>query len=303
MGSVVITGSSGFLGRNIARALRDAGYDPVGIDRAPDHPEAGLIEHHKLELPNARIVEILRRLQPVAIVHAGAPSSVPASVADPVADFHGALDSLVSLLDTMRRVSPGTRMILLSSAAVYGNPETLPIVEDSACKPVSPYGYNKLLSEKVMEEFATVFGTPGCALRIFSAYGPGLRRQILWDICKKARSGRVDLFGTGQETRDFVHARDVAAAVVVVAKGASFEAEVYNVASGTETTIAETADVLLDALHLNLPVTFSGDTRVGDPVNWRADITRLRRLGYFPSVLIKDGIREFGEWALNQPLN
>jgi UDP-glucose 4-epimerase len=133
---------------------------------------------------------------------------------------------------------------------------------------------------------------------VFSAYGEGLRRQILWDICRKAiREDVVSLDGTGLETRDFVHAADVAEAVAIVAHHAAFAGETFNVGTGLETSVGELARLLVGSLGVDREIRFSGLTRVGDPRNWRADISALRRLGFEPAVSIKAGAAAYAAWA------
>ncbi|MBI3761283.1 MAG: NAD-dependent epimerase/dehydratase family protein, partial [Chloroflexi bacterium] len=139
------------------------------------------------------------------------------------------------------------------------------------------------------------------SLRIFSAYGPGLRRQVMWDICRKMlRSDEVELIGTGDETRDFVHARDVGRAVAHLLDRAPFAAEAYNLAAGEETRIRDLADLIARALGRTPRVRFSGATRPGDPLRWQADLSRIKSLGYEPSVRLEDGVAEYARLAMGQ---
>jgi UDP-glucose 4-epimerase len=120
----------------------------------------------------------------------------------------------------------------------------------------------------------------------------------MWDICAKAlRDGRVNLHGTGTESRDFVHAADVARAAALVARAAPLQAEAYNVGTGTETRIDALAALLLNVLGSEAPVSFSGEARAGDPANWRADVSRLVELGFEPGVRVEEGAAVYGKWA------
>jgi UDP-glucose 4-epimerase len=203
------------------------------------------------------------------------------------------------LLDALRQHAPRCRFILLSSAAVYGNPATLPIAETHAVQPLSPYGWHKRQSELVVEEFARIYGQPALAVRIFSAYGPGLRRQVVWDICERAlAAGRLTLRGTGDESRDFIHAADVARALALLAMRAPAEGEIYNLGAGRETTIRELATMLLTNFGNTIQPEFDGHATPGDPRNWRADITRLASLGYAPATTLEDGLRSVATWCL-----
>src|SRR5262249_51606749 len=130
------------------------------------------------------------------------------------------------------------------------------------------------------------------------AYGRGLRRQVVWDVCDKLlRAPTPVLQGTGDETRDFIHGRDVAQAAECLASRAPLHGECYNVASGRETSIAELSSHLIGSLEKERRVCFSGDLPRGTPARWRADINRLEALGFRQQVSLLDGLRDFVDWV------
>lgn len=297
----VVTGALGFLGSRISLEFKLAGYRVVGLGRECSPAGAlsayALDDYTCLELPSDELSAILDSERPSVLVHAAGPASVVGSMHDPLGDFNGTVSVLASLLDTVRRVSPRTAVLILSSAAVYGNPELLPVSETAAVSPVSPYGYHKAMAEALLAEYHSVYDIPTAALRVFSAYGPGLRRQIFWDVCEKAaHGGPVRLFGTGGESRDFIHASDVAHAARVIAEHGELRAEAYNVARGEETTIRLLAERIAPCVHPESTVEFSGVERAGDPMRWCADIERLRALGFEPRVSLDEGIAEYCAW-------
>ena len=188
MKRVVITGAAGFLGRHVAREFAQAGCKVLGVDVVAAE-NSGLgpnVEYARLTMPAPAFGELLERAQPDALIHCAGRASVANSLSDPGADFRDGTVLTFEVLDTLRRTAPGCRFVFLSSAAVYGNPATLPVTEGDACAPLSPYGYHKRQGELLCEEFARLFAVPTTAVRIFSAYGPGLRRQVVWDICRQA---------------------------------------------------------------------------------------------------------------------
>jgi UDP-glucose 4-epimerase len=153
----------------------------------------------------------------------------------------------------------------------------------------------------LVREFVSLYGLRACILRVFSAYGIGLRRQVMWDVCLKALGqDTVELIGTGAETRDFVHVKDICNAIVLALKKAPMAGEVYNVGSGVETAIGELAEMLAGALDRPVRFTFSNTVRQGDPIRWRADIEKLKHLGYRPSVSLASGLGEYALWARSQ---
>jgi UDP-glucose 4-epimerase len=299
---VLITGVAGFLGRATAREFGREGWIVQGIDdSAPENASlpAGAA-YRRMILPDPSLPALLREWQPEVCVHCAGRASVPLSLTDPAADYRGNAALTFELLDALRQTTPGCRFIFLSSAAVYGNPSTLPIGETAATSPMSPYGYHKLQGELLCEEFSRVYGQPTAIARIFSAYGPGLRRQVVWDICAKilGGGGELRLHGTGQESRDFIHSTDVARALITLAECPDGNATRYNVASGREVTIAELVTVLSAAVGRPTHPIFSGETRAGDPLNWRADVSKLEALGFRSSVSLEQGLRGVASWAL-----
>jgi UDP-glucose 4-epimerase len=185
----------------------------------------------------------------------------------------------------------------MSSAAVYGNPEELPVSESCVPRPISPYGFHKLMAEHAVLEYATLHGLRAASLRVFSAYGPGLKRQVIWDIGKKLATDSVlRLQGTGDESRDFVHVEDVVGAVAAVVQRGDLRGETYNVGHGAERSIADVASRLVSRLAPAARVEFDGSLPAGTPRRWRADISRLTALGFRPERDFERSLAECADW-------
>lgn len=277
---ILVTGHRGFLGSRILDHLAAEGWHVVGAGR----PE--------VEIPSPAFDALLEATGPDVVVHAAGPASVGASLADPDADRRGSVGVLEGLIEQLGH----TPLVLVSSAAVYGDAASLPIGEAAPLRPISPYGRHRLECEEILSRRAS----RGAVLRVFSAYGEGLRRQVLWDICRRAQAGPVELSGTGAESRDFVHVSDVAEAVATVVRQQAFGGKTFNVASGGETTVARLAALLVEGLGLRREISFSGARREGDPGRWRADIERICRLGFRPRVSIEDGAARYAAWFSRQ---
>ena len=301
MSSILITGAAGFLGRYTARHFSELGWSVVGIDSsaAENAPLSNLTAYYTLRLPDPTLSEILQKHQPDVCIHCAGRAAVNLSMSEPSPDFYANTVVNYEILNALRLNAPHCRFIYLSSAAVYGNPGTRPIEELHAPAPVSPYGFHKLQSEMLCREFTQVYGIPTASVRIFSAYGPGLRRQVLWDVCQKViKQKTVILQGTGNESRDFVHALDIAKALRVIACDAPLQGEVYNLASGEEVTIRELATLVLAVLDSDCVLQFDGVVPLGTPLNWQADITKLEALGFTSSVRLERGVKTFANWCL-----
>jgi len=297
---VFLTGATGFLGQHIARDFLDSGHEVAGVDMTAVKP-AGFADYVCTRLPDDNLRALLERFGPEICIHCAGGASVAASLADPRADFVSSVGLTEHLLATLASASPSCRAIFLSSAAVYGQPSKLPVSEDAPTNPLSPYGYHKRICELLFEKAALLDGLPTASLRIFSAYGPGLRRQVLWEMASQLAGGKpLRLQGTGDETRDFIHAVDVARAVRIVAERAPAKGEVYNVASGLEISIHQAAKMLCSFFPGAEPPYFAGQPIEGDPQRWQADCSRLAALGFAPTLPLKDGLGALARWATEQ---
>ncbi len=300
MKTVLLTGIAGFLGRHIARHFAQLGWRVVGVDAlAPENVQlGGGVRYLRMKLPSAEFAALLVETKPDVCIHCAGRASVPLSMQDPAADFHDNTVLTFELLDALRRNAPKCRFILLSSAAVYGNPKTLPVSESQHLAPLSPYGFHKRQCELICQEFARIYAVPTLAVRIFSAYGPGLRRQVVWDICERLlTNGALTLGGTGNESRDFIHATDIARALALLVQNAPADGELYNLSTGRETTISELAGQLIAAFGMKVTPQFDGKTRAGDPLNWRANVSKLTALGFQPVMPLEQGLAQVAAWA------
>jgi len=294
MTTIIVLGGGGFLGGHVERHYRRLGWRVVAVGRAASSSLSS-DARHVWDLPHPEFAHLLAAEQPKLCVNASGRASVPASMVEPLADFEASTLLNFRLIDDIRRRSPDTTYIHLSSAAVYGEPSRLPVSEDAEVRPISPYGWHKHLSELVLEEHARLFGVKSASLRIFSAYGPDLHRQVVWDLAWRATAGPEEallLQGVAEDSRDFVHGTDVARAVELVAERGALVGERYNLACGLETRITELASLILRGLGRKDDVAFDARRRPGNPSRWHADIARLRALGFEPSIGLSEGVEQ-----------
>ena len=300
MKTVLITGVTGFLGRYIARQFSQAGWSVAGIGTRPaeNAPRQDLSHYYQLVMPSPDLAVIAQQLQPEVCIHCAGRASVELSVSDPASDFQASVAMTFHLLDTLRLYVPKCHLIYLSSAAVYGNPNTIPITESQVTAPISPYGFHKLMGEQLCLEFFRVYRLPTTITRIFSAYGAGLRRQVVWDICQKVLTqNKIKLYGTGQESRDFIHGIDVATAMLVLAERSIGQADIFNLSTGVETKIEDLVRLIVAKLNPEIEIEFDGNLPSGVPYNWQADITKIQRLGFEPKVNLEKGLASFMQWS------
>jgi len=300
MSVVLITGAAGFLGRHIVREMHLAGWTVLAVDSAAEENAAVLpgVIYRSISLPNTGFERLVAEFRPKACVHCAGRASVADSISNPSADFEAGVVLTASVLDALRKEACGCRTVFLSSAAVYGQPENLPVRETAESRPMSPYGYHKRICEILMEQAARLQGVPTASARIFSAYGPGLRRQVLWETAVQfAEKNAATLKGTGAESRDFIFSTDVARAVRLLVEKAPCEGEVYNVATGQETSILEAVRVLSGYFPSAAPAVFQGGKTSGDPERWVADCSRIRALGFGETLPLEHGFRVLADWV------
>jgi len=299
-GPVLITGVAGFIGRYVARIFMQQGWRVIGVDRsvAENAPLSSLSVYQQMDLPGDRLDSFIKEHAPNVCVHCAGRASVGMSIDNPAADFQMNVVLTFNILDALRRNRPECRFVFLSSAAVFGNPARMPVDEACSPNPLSPYGFHKYQSEQLCLEFSQIYNLSTCSLRIFSAYGAGLRRQVMWDICYKLLTGNsLTLQGTGKESRDFIHAFDIARAIEMVASTAEMKGEIYTLGTGRETTIAELAEIIIQSLNIQSVPKFTNEVPKGVPLNWRADISKLRMLGFEPVVALEDGVKGYVDWC------
>jgi UDP-glucose 4-epimerase len=302
-GAALVTGAAGFLGGAVSRALRKAGWRVAGLDFLPggkgfDHWTTGEADRAAL----ARAAEAIGA--PEIVFHAAGGASVGASLADPKTDHARTVGSLMEMLAFLKDHAPSARLIYPSSAAVYGAASAKPLAENYTLEPISPYALNKLHAEAEIIAASTEFGLEAVILRFFSLYGPGLRKQLLWDLAQRLTSGpsRLELSGSGEEQRDFLYIDDAVQLVGLAARvRLSGAPRTWNGGRGEAITVRQAAETLARAMGKDVAIDFSGETRAGDPTALVADVTAARKLGFEPRTSFEDGVQAFADWFAAVP--
>ena len=272
---VVVTGGAGFIGSHTVELLISQGRRVVVLDNfstgkrsnlarwmTPQHAldgahassGEGALEVAAVDVAHgifAPLAAITAKHGPVGqIIHLAAQVSVVASVANPLVDMQVNYGGTLHVLEYARAAGVG-KVVLASSAAVYGEVATLPVQETSATQPLSPYGIDKYASELALNYYQMVHGVAASSLRFFNVYGP---RQdpsspysgVISIFSDRARSGRpITVFGDGSQTRDFVYVGDVARAIVTAANAVHGHPPI-NIGTGRAITVKELAHTIVE---------------------------------------------------------
>ncbi|HZS30819.1 MAG TPA: NAD-dependent epimerase/dehydratase family protein [Gaiellaceae bacterium] len=294
----IVTGGAGFIGSHVADALLARGDDVHVVDNLwsgrRENVGAGA-ELHELDVRDEALVELTRDVEPEVVFHLAAQSDVGTSVERP------AFDADVNVVGTVRTLeaaqAAGARVLFSSTGgAIYGECER-PAREDDERLPLSPYAASKLAGEEFLAMWNRLHGTSHTTLRLGNVYGPRqlpkLEGGVVAIFLDRLRAGReTEIFGDGEQTRDFVYVGDVVAAFLAAAER---PAGLYNVASGTGTSVLELHRLCTAAAGSEQEPRFS-PARPGDLIHSVLDPGRAEReLGWRLETTLPDGLAK--TWA------
>ena len=300
----LITGGAGFIGSNIAKELACKGGEVVVLDdlssgyrvNIDGHPGVRLVERDVRD--GAAVEAAVAGVD--AVFHLAASVGNKRSIDQPINDAEINVIGTLRVLEAARKA--GVRKVVMSSSAgIFGELKTLPIREDHPAEPDSPYGASKLCAEKEGLAYAKLYGMEVVCLRYFNVYGPSQRFDAYGNVIpifvfQMLRGEPVTIFGDGEQTRDFVNVRDVVQANIKAAM-ASGVSGAFNIGSGTRISINALVERLKAATGLDTPVRY-GPRRPGDVRDSLADIDAARKaFGFEPGVTMDEGLPEYVSWA------
>jgi UDP-glucose 4-epimerase len=298
--TALVTGAHGFLGRHLARALSQQGYSVHGLGHGAwtreEWARFGLSVWHTGDVTLESLLTYAPAPEPDLIVHCAGSASVAFSMAQPLLDFKRTVETTAAVLEYARLHAPGAAVLVPSSGSVYGSHELGPVAESAPTSPQSAYAVNKLLAEALCASYGRSFGVRSVVVRFFSIYGPGLRKQLLWDACGRLARGEASFAGSGDETRDWMHVDDAAQLVLRALDRASASCPVVNGGTGTGASVREVVTEIAKALGFPGEITFTRQGRPGDPVRFVADNDLARSWAWEPRIGWRDGVRAYCEW-------
>ena len=300
---VLVTGGAGFIGANLLRMLLPDGYRVTVLDNLST-AQRGYVEGLAVEFIEGDILDSDLMNRTVAgydaIIHLAAQTGVPSSLADPRRDCEVNVIGTLNLLEALRQASPDgdlTRFIFASSNAPLGR-QTPPAREDKAPLPVSPYGASKLAGEAYCLAYQGSWGLETVVLRFANVYGPfsahksSVVARFYNDILTK---GQVTIHGDGQQSRDFIYVGDLCRAIVAALES-PVSGEVFQIATGVETTIADLAAMVRETVGLDIEVQHEQARRGDVRKNYSAVTKASEMLGWTPQVDIASGLRSSWTW-------
>ncbi|AWB28722.1 hypothetical protein HARCEL1_11895 [Halococcoides cellulosivorans] len=290
IGRALVTGGAGFVGHHLVDAL-DAVTDVCVLDdlstgslaRVPDGVETHVGDVRDPDTLGAATADV------DVIFHQAARISVERSIEEPIDTESVNVEGTLAVLDAARRAD--ARVVFASSAAIYGDPETVPVPESAPQRPASPYGVSKSAADRYVRLYEELYGLPTVSLRYFNAYGPGASAGVVRAFQERVRRGEpLIVEGDGGQTRDFVHVRDVVRANLQAATTDAVGAA-FNVGTGERVTIEALAERVQAANGVDRPVEFV-EARDGDVRHSCADVSAAREaLGFEAQIELDEGLR------------
>jgi UDP-glucose 4-epimerase len=294
----LVTGARGFLGRHVARALEASGFEVHGLghgDWSPSEAKQwGVARWVSTDVDPDSLLALAVR--PNVIIHCAGGGSVGAADQNPFEDFDRSLRSIAAILDFQRASAPDARLVVPSSAAVYGRASLQPIDETAALRPISIYGLHKQLVEQLVKYYAANFRLRISVVRLFSLYGVGLRKQLFWDACRKIAGGDFGFPGTGDEIRDWLHVDDAVDLLRLATEHADAACPVANGSAGRGRSVASALARIAARFGREGEIIFTGEQRPNDPSRYEANIARALQWGWRPRQDMDAALDAYVDW-------
>ncbi len=299
---ILVTGGAGFIGSHVVDAFVAAGHHVAIADNLTSgrrenlNPEATFYE---VDIRDTELLpKVFEREQPDVVSHHAAQISVGRSINEPLYDAEVNVLGTLNVLECARSLQSAGKavhVIAISSAAVYGPPEVLPVDEDHPLRPLSPYGASKRATEIYLDVYRQTHGLKTTVLRYGNVYGPrqdpyGEAGVIAIFISKMLAGEAPTVNGSGEQTRDFVYVGDCARANLLVAEAVDAGPGPYNIGTGEETSVNHLAAVIKDLTGYEGEIVHGPD-RPGDVFRNTIESARARQvLRWAPTVDLREGL-------------
>lgn len=295
---ILVTGGAGFIGSHLLELLAgNKNYDVVVLDNLSggfrENVPAG-IKLVEADIRSQAIEQLFKAEHFDAVVHLAAQTMVPYSLEHPDEDCDINLAGLINVLENCRKYKVKT-VLFSSSAAVYGENENVPLQEKFALLPMSFYGITKMTAEHYLRVYHDLYGINSIVFRFANVYGErqgeGGEGGVVSIFCKLLAAGKtVTVYGSGEQTRDFVYAGDVAKALQAGLQATGYQT--INVATQTETSVNQLLEAFAGVVTGKIDVHYAA-ARQGDIFRSMLDNTNLQaRLGLTPQMQLAEGIKK-----------
>ena len=323
MSKILVTGGAGYIGSFMVRELKAKGFDPVILDNLSQGHDLAVngfrLEVIDLVTQKEKLDEFLQSEKFDGVIHMASFIQMGESYINPQKYYENNVLGFMNLLDSMRKAGIN-KIIMSSSAGVYGNPVKLPIMEDDPKNPLNPYGETKYIMERMLEDYDAAYGIKYIGIRYFNAAGAAIdgtigedhpeESHLIPNIIKKAlKSEEIEIFGNDYKTpdgtniRDYIHVLDLtethSIAIQKLLDGA--ESNFYNAGIGRGYSNKEVIDVIKSVTGMELNIKYSA-RRAGDADALYASIDKIKKdFSWQPKYGLKEIVETAYLWHKNHP--
>lgn len=307
---VVVTGGAGFVGSNMVKELVSLGAEVIVIDDlfTGDFKNIEKIKIKDFIRDDIRDIDLIKDvlLGQNFIFHLAA-RNIILSTTNPIEDFLVNIGGTLQILELLRKSKNLSRFVYTSSASIYGNHKRLPANEDDGINVLSPYAVSKLGGENYTKVFYEQFQLPVSIVRYSNVYGINQKANnpycgvIGKFISQMAEKKSPIIHGNGEQTRDFTFVQDAVEATILTGVHPRANGEIFNVATGTETTINTLVKTIGNILHTNAPITYTTKRDIDNIRRRVMSIDKIKSLlNWEPSFTLEQGLTETIKWYNNQ---
>jgi UDP-glucose 4-epimerase len=294
--NILITGSQGFLAKNLSLKLKKKNFKIYGIGRGDwssiEHKKFGYFKNLNTDLNSNNILEY-KNISFKYIIHcAGKVIGL-----SPAEDFKTNVSTTQTILDFIINAKQKSKLVFMSTLAVYGNGSSKKfLTENTKINPISSYAFNKILCEQMCTFYSTKYNFDLIILRAGSFFGPGLKRQFIYDACNKIYNNNSKFLGTGEEIRDWLYIDDLTNLIFKILKKGFIKINIYNVGSGKGVAIRKVINFINKKLKKNIKPSFNLLGSDSNPKVLVTSINKIKKFNWEPKTNFYMGLERYINW-------
>ena len=300
---VLITGSEGYLGRNLARNLNKRKICCYGIGRGSwkkkyQYNKWGFKKNLNGNISN-KLLKKFKNYNFDYIIHCAGGASPITSLINSISqkqDYKKNVISIKHLLDYFSKQKKKSKIIFVSSVSVYGNNKLKKSTENTNINPISNYAKNKAIAEKLCFNYNDKYKIDILVLRVSTIFGPGLKKQFIHDACLKIIKNKNLFFGTGNEIRDYIYIDDFNNLLYQVLKKSFIGFQILNVGTGKGIKIKDVIFYIKKKLKVNLTPRFNQIGNKTNPKNLIVEAKKIKKFGWSPKTKFFKGLDNYIYW-------
>lgn len=292
----MILGAGGFIGSHLSSIFIEKGATVHALGRSLDGINIKSDNFIKADFTEINKESLLNVEQPDYIYFLIGSASVARSIDAPLFDFNQSIPPLLLILEQLRSEWQSTRLIFISSAAVYGESACENTSVDSQLIPLSPYGLNKKVSEEYISYYCNHYNIKAKIIRPFSVYGPNLKKQLIWDVLNKIKRNEHHFFGSGDELRDWIYIDDFINILMRYATDYDLMDNVSNIGSGNAISVKNVINILYRITNTQAVPSFVDGGKEGDPKHLVSRYEEQESVRQFLITSLEQGLASTVNW-------